>query len=226
MRLVATNSAGTAFGQDVTFTTALAPAPGAPTLGKTFNIAPVSGLVLVFINGHLVPLTQLEQIPSGWHRRTATGRSSWSPRRRGGRAHDACRARRRRGEFGGAVFRLSQQTRGAGQGLATVMMVESAFKGAPARRSASRRRRRRPRREGLEQDDPAAARERPRQVQHERALQRGHGARHQLDDGCPLRRDPDSRPHRQVVVTDFIRHKTIMLHAGQSYFAPGPRKRK
>jgi hypothetical protein len=28
-----------------------------------------------------------------------------------------------------------------------------------------------------------------------------------------------------VVVTDFVRHKTIVLHAGQSYLAPGPRKR-
>ena len=65
VRLVATNSAGTTFGQDVTFTTAMAPAPGAPTLGTTFNIQPVSGLVLVFINGHLVPLTELTQIPSG-----------------------------------------------------------------------------------------------------------------------------------------------------------------
>ena len=65
VRLVATNSAGTTFGQDVTFTTAMAPAPGSPTLGQTFNIEPVSGLVLVFIHGHLVPLTQLTQIPSG-----------------------------------------------------------------------------------------------------------------------------------------------------------------
>ena len=29
-----------------------------------------------------------------------------------------------------------------------------------------------------------------------------------------------------VAVTDFVRHKTIILHAGQSYFAPGPRKHK
>ena len=43
VRLVATNSAGTTFGPDVTFTTAVAPAPGPPTLGKTFNIEPVSG---------------------------------------------------------------------------------------------------------------------------------------------------------------------------------------
>ena len=65
VRLVATNSAGTTVGQDVTFTTAAAPAPGAPTLGKTFNIDPVSGIVLVYIDGHLVPLTELSQIPAG-----------------------------------------------------------------------------------------------------------------------------------------------------------------
>ncbi len=34
VRLVATNTAGTTFGQDITFTTAMAPAPGAPTLGS------------------------------------------------------------------------------------------------------------------------------------------------------------------------------------------------
>ena len=30
----------------------------------------------------------------------------------------------------------------------------------------------------------------------------------------------------EVAVTDFVRHKTIVLHAGQSYLAPGPRKHK
>ena len=64
VRLVATNSAGTAFGPDVTFTTAKAPAPGSPTLGKTVNISLVSGLVLVKIHGVFVPLTELTQIPT------------------------------------------------------------------------------------------------------------------------------------------------------------------
>ncbi len=40
VRLVATNSAGTTFGQDVTFTTAMAPAPGAPTLGRLSTSSP------------------------------------------------------------------------------------------------------------------------------------------------------------------------------------------
>ncbi len=51
VRLVATNSAGTTFGPDVTFTTPQTPPPGPPTLGKTFNIAPVSGVVLIQLHG-------------------------------------------------------------------------------------------------------------------------------------------------------------------------------
>ena len=36
------------------------------------------------------------------------------------------------GQFGGAVFKLNQQTRGAGKGLVTLMLALSAFKGAPS----------------------------------------------------------------------------------------------
>ena len=116
VRLVATNSGGTTFGQDVTFTTAAAPPPGSPTLGATFNIQPVSGLVLVDITGHLVPLTQLTQITPGvaidtrhgaLMVTTATGGG-------GGGARDAAakgkKPKTQSGEFSGAVFRLSQQT--------------------------------------------------------------------------------------------------------------------
>ena len=63
VRLVATNAAGTTFGPDVTFTTAKPPAPGSPTLGKTFNVSLVSGLVLIKVNGVFIPLTELTQIP-------------------------------------------------------------------------------------------------------------------------------------------------------------------
>ena len=65
VRLVATNSDGTTFGPDQTFTTEAAPAPGTPTLGKTVNVSPVSGFVLIKINGKFVPLTGLDQIPLG-----------------------------------------------------------------------------------------------------------------------------------------------------------------
>src|SRR6185437_2263220 len=65
VRLVATNSAGTTFGPDATFTTPPAPAPGAPTVTKSFDVKPTQGVVLIQVNGKLVPVTQLKQIPAG-----------------------------------------------------------------------------------------------------------------------------------------------------------------
>ena len=47
----------------MTFTTSHGPTPGSPTLGKTFNVSTVSGLVLVKIHGKFIPLTELTQIP-------------------------------------------------------------------------------------------------------------------------------------------------------------------
>jgi Divergent InlB B-repeat domain len=63
VRLVAMNSAGTTLGPDVTFRTLKTPAPPAPSLGKTFNISPVSGVVLILFHGQLVPSTELQQFP-------------------------------------------------------------------------------------------------------------------------------------------------------------------
>jgi hypothetical protein len=223
VRLVATNSAGTTVGQDVTFTTALAPAPGAPTLGATFNIEPVSGLVLVFIHGHLVPLTQLTQIPSGVPIDTLHGTLKLiTATGGGGTAHDAA-AKTQTGEFSGAVFRLSQQTRGAGKGLVTLMMALSAFKGGPSQAIC--------RNNGAAADAHAAkANSKVIQLLHASA----HGkfrtsGRYSAAtvlgtiwtvtarcDGTVTHAIKD-----EVEVTDFVRHKTIILHAGQSYLAPG-----
>ena len=63
VRLVATNKNGSTTGTDVTFKTSRRPPPGAPTLGRTFNLAPVNGLVLIKVHGLFVPLTQLRQFP-------------------------------------------------------------------------------------------------------------------------------------------------------------------
>ena len=227
VRLVATNSAGTTFGQDVTFTTSHGPTPGPPTLGQTFNIEPVSGLVLIFINGHLVPLTELTQIPAGvpidtlhgtLELITATGSGG------GGGAHDAS-AKTQHGEFNGAVFRLSQQTGGAGKGLVTLMLALSAFKGAPSQSICKSH--------GTAADATAAS---------SRTIQLLHASAHgkfrtsgrysaatvlgtiwtvtARCDGTLTHAIKD-----EVQVTDFVRHKTIILHAGQSYLAPGPFKR-
>jgi hypothetical protein len=63
---VATSSAGTATGPVQTLTTPADPLPPAPVLGKSFNVRPVSGLVLVKLReGGFVPLTEVRQLPGG-----------------------------------------------------------------------------------------------------------------------------------------------------------------
>ena len=225
VRLVATNSAGTTFGQDVTFTTAMAPNPGPPTLGQTFNIEPISGLVLVFIHGHLVPLTQLTQIPSGVPIDTLHGTLKLiTATGGGGPAHDAA-SKTQTGEFSGAVFRLSQQTRGAGKGLVTLMLALSAFKGAPSQSICKSH--------GTAADATAAS---SRTIQLLHASAHGKfrtsgrysaatvlGTKWTVTARCDGTLTHDITD--SVAVTDFVRHKTIILHAGQSYLAPGPFKR-
>jgi hypothetical protein len=230
VRLVATNSAGTTLGQDVTFTTGLAPAPSAPTPGQTFNIAPVSGVVIVYIHGHPVPLTQLEQIGPGDVLDTRHGTLQLTISvSGGGSARDAAahgKTKTQTGQFGGGVFRLHQATRGATKGLTTVMMVESAFKGAPAQSICSA---------------PASAADGHAAKINTKVIQLLHASAHgkfatsgrysaatvrgtvwtmiARCDGTLVKDIKD-----EVVVTDFIRHKTIVLHAGQSYLAGGPPK--
>ena len=202
VRIVATNSAGTTFGPDITFTTATAPSPGAPTLGKTFNIAPVSGLVLVLVHGHLVPLTQLQQIGPGTTIDTRHGTLELiTAGAGGGGAHDSAARRKQTqiGRFGGAVIRIRQTKLGPNKGMTTVMVVEGAFKGAPSYALCKKRGREGGRRldgRRLEQGPPAAARQCQRQVQDHRQVQRGDRPRHEMDDRRPLRRHPGPRHHR------------------------------
>ena len=230
VRIVATNSAGTVFGQDMTFTTATSPAPSAPTIGQTFNIQPVSGLVFVYIHGQLVPLTDLEQIGPGVTIDSRHGTFELtSAGGAGGTAHDAAAkgkpAKTQTGQFGGAVLRIHQTTRGANRGLTTVMMVESAFKGAPNQAVCG----------GHSADGHATAlSSKTIQLLHAKAHGKFstsgrysaatvRGTRWTMTarcDGTLTHVISDS-----VVVTDFVRHKTIILHAGQSYLAPIHRRR-
>ena len=229
VRIVATNSAGTTFGQDILFTTARAPAPGAPTLGKTFNIKPVSGLVLVLVHGHLVPLTQLEQIGPGVTIDTLHGTLELiTAAGGGGGAHDAAAKGKKTqtGQFGGAVIRIHQTASGPNKGMTTVMMVLSAFKGAPSQAIC---------RNNGAAGDAHAAKVSTKVIQLLHASAHGHfttsgrysaatvrGTKWTITarcDGTLVHDITDS-----VAVTDFVHHKTIILHAGQSYFAPGRRK--
>ena len=190
VRLVATNALGTTFGQDQTFTTAQAPPPPQPVIGQTEDVKPVSGVVFIRnASGQFIPLTGATQIPTG----------SVIDALRGSLQILAAvgKGKTNHGIFGGAIFRLTQARTGANRGLSTLTLLEGLFKGAPsyatckAHKAGDAIRRRR-----LQQDPPAAARQRARQVPHQRPLQRRHRPRHDLDRRRPLRRNPHPRRHR------------------------------
>ena len=72
VRLVAMNAAGTTNGPDVTFTTQRGPAPGAPALGKTFNVS-ATGLVLIKVHGVFIPLDGADEDPERHDHQRAEG---------------------------------------------------------------------------------------------------------------------------------------------------------
>ena len=232
VRLAATNSAGTTFGPDVTFTTSHGATPGSPTLGKTFNLAPVSGTVLIKINGVFVPLTELTQIPKNTVIDALHGALSLTTAATGGShpAHDAAKGKKpkpkpktQKGTFGGAVFKLSQATRGAGKGLVTLTLVEGAgFKGAPTYATCKK-----PKKKA---GDASAAAASSKALQLLHASAKGkfktsgryaaatvRGTKWTITDRCDGTLTHDITD--SVAVTDFVHHKTIILHAGQSYLA-------
>jgi hypothetical protein len=209
VRLVATNSLGTAVSPDVAFTTAKSSPPGSPTLGRSFNVLVVKGLVLIKINGKFVPLTELRQIPAGsqidarhgsLELITATG----------------AKGKTEHGVFGGAIFKLTQ----ARSGLTTLALVEGAFKGAPSYATCKAHK--------AGEASAAAVSSKTLQLLHASA----HGkfrtsGRYSAAtvrgtvwtvadrcDGTLTHVITDS-----VAVSDFVRHKAIILHAGQSYLA-------
>jgi hypothetical protein len=231
VRLVATNSAGTAIGGDVAFTTLKTPPPGPPVLGKTFNVSLVSGIVLVRLHGQLVPLTELEQIPAGTLIDAIHGTLKLTIALDGGTpARDAAakgkkprrKTKTQAGTFGGAIFKVTQ----ARSGLATLSIAEGAFSGAPSYAVCKAH---------TSADASAAA-------LSSKTLQLLHASAHgkfrtsgrysaatvqgtvwTIADRCDGTLTHDITD--SVLVTDFVHHKTILLHAGQRYLARAPKHR-
>jgi hypothetical protein len=225
VRLVATNSAGTTFGPDMTFTTPKAPAPSQPSLGKSFN-ASATGLVLVLVHGQFVPLTQLSQIPNGTIINALHGTLTLTSAATGGTQHAtlAANAKSKKpkktqtqtGKFGGAVFKVSQ----AHSGLATLSLVDDAkFKGAPTFASCKTKK---------GNAVLAALSKKTLQLLHASAhgkfRTKGRysaatirGTIWTISDRCD-----GTLVHAikdVVTVDDFVLHKTIALHPGRSYLA-------
>ena len=231
LRLVATNSAGTAFGPDITFKTRAMPPPGPPTLGRTFNISPVSGIVLIKIGGQFIPLTELRQIPANAIIDALHGSLKLTTAIPGGAggARDAVakgkkqKTRTQTGTFGGAVFKITQARSGAGKGLATLAIVEGAFTGAPSYSLCTKHK----------AGDPSATAASVKTLQllhagaHGKFRTKGRysaatvlGTKWTVADRCDGTFTHDITD--SVKVTDFVRHKTIVLHAGQTYLAKRP----
>ena len=212
VRLVATNSAGTTLGTDATFTTPQAPAPAPPVLGKTQNAVPVTGTVFIRSpSGAFVRLTGAEQIPSGAEIDALHGSLKIT-------TATVKKGKTQQGVFGGAVFTLTQARGGASKGLATLSLVEGAFGGAPSFALCKPRK-------AL---DAAAASSKTLQLLHASAhgkfRTKGRysaatvlGTKWTIADRCDGTLVHDVTD--SVAVTDFVRHKTIILHAGQSYLA-------
>jgi hypothetical protein len=128
------------------------------------------------------------------------------------------------GVFGGAVFKLTQAGKGKLKGYTTLTIVEKAFKGAPSYSLCTIH---------------AAADATVAKASSSRTLQLLHASAHgkfttrgkysaatvlgtkwtvaDRCDGTLIHDITDS-----VKVTDFVHHKTVIIHAGQSYLALAP----
>jgi hypothetical protein len=214
--VTATNAAGSTT-QTSAPATVTAPATP-PLLGRLVNAAPVSGKVFVVIKGKLVPLTGATQIPSCAEVDALHGTVSLTSATGRGKQTQT-------GTFGGAVFKVTQARGGKNKGLTTLKLVEGAFKGAPTYATCKAHKK------AL---DASAAASSSKTLQLLRASARGkfrtsgrysaatvRGTKWTVADRCDGTLTHDIT--HSVAVTDFVRHKTIVLHAGQSYLAKKPK---
>ncbi len=228
VRLVATNSAGTTLGPDHTFTTAKAAAPPPPILGRTENAQPVSGTVFIrTASGAFVRLTGAQQIPSGAVIDAIRGTlkiTTALPGSAGARdaaakgKHPNAKAKTQSGNFGGAIFKITQ----AHSGLTNLSLIEGAFSGAPSYALCK----------AHKAADATIASTKTLQLlkssAHGKFRTSGRysaatvrGTVWTVADRCD-----GTLTHvitDSVAVTDFVRHKTIVLHGGQSYLAKAPK---
>jgi hypothetical protein len=215
VRLVAINAAGTTFGPDQTFMTEADPAPPAPVLAKNVDAKPVSGKVFVLVGKTLVPLTESDQLRTGAVIDTRLGSVQLT-------TASTQKHKQQTGTFGGAIFKVTQ----AHSGLTTLALMENAFSGAPSFASCK-----------AKGAHAAAVSKKVLQLLHSSAKGKFRtkgryaaatvrGTKWTIADRCD-----GTLTHvitDSVVVNDFVRHKTIVLHHGQSYLAKAavPKKKK
>lgn len=209
----------------------------APVLGKTVNASPVTGVVYVKAptgksldesgdvivgaaadpGAAFVRLTAATQIPIGSEVNSLHGSLKLV-------TATVKQHKTQTGIFGGGIFKVAQATRGKSKGLVTLSLVEAAFKGAPSYSRCQSK---------AKTGDASAAAINSRVLQllrasaHGRFSTRGRysaatvrGTIWTVADRCDGTLTHDITD--SVSVTDFVRHRTIILHAGQSYLASAP----
>jgi hypothetical protein len=225
VRLVATNAAGTTNGPDQTFTTQRGPVPGAPGLGTTFNVS-ATGLVLIKLHGVFIPLTELTKIHNGTIINALKGTLTLTTALPAVQ-HAVIAAKKtskkkqktktQKGKFGGAIFKVTQ----ARSGLATLSLVNNAFKGAPSFASCKAKKSGRATIAALSKktlqllhgsDNHGKFRTKGRY-----AAATTRGTVWSVADRCDGTLTHVSKD--SVTVNDFVRHKTIIVRAGHSYLA-------
>ena len=242
VRLVATNGAGTTNGPDQTFTTPASAPPPPPVLGKAVNVTPVSGVVFIkpppgktlagdptagaaqLSKGQgFVPLTEARQIPSGSQIDALRGSLKIvTAAGQVGKTQNATIA--------GGVFTLTQARTGITKGITNFALQEGAFAGAPTYATCKAKGKK-----AADQATTASLSSKTLQLlkasAHGKFKTTGRyssatvrGTIWTIADRCDGTLTHAIRD--TVLVQDFVRHKTILLHAGHSYLARAILSRK
>jgi hypothetical protein len=215
VRVIATNALGVTPGGDATFQTATDPPPP-PVEGKTFNAAPVSGLVYVRPPGGKViaPLTEARQFPVGTTFDTRRGVAELT-------SATATAGSDRTGSFSGGRFRLLQAKATGGLTELELVLASNARRGCQAEAAAvtagDRAKRALPKTDLALLHSTVKGRFETR-GRYSSATVRG--TIWTTTDRCD---GTLTSVHRGVVdVDDFLRGRTIAVRAGHAYLARAP----
>ena len=192
-------------------------APPPPTLGRSGNITP-SGLVFAKLGGRFVQLTQALQLPMGTEIDALRGSVQMV-------VATGKKGKHYTGTFGGAVFKGSQARSGKDKGMTTLSIIEGAYKGAPGYAECKAKH---------AADNPiatTAVSSRILQTLRARATGRFRtrgrfaagtvrGTSWNTIDRCGA--TGIQVITHSVLVTDFVKHRTVLVRAGHRYLAKAP----
>jgi hypothetical protein len=217
VRAVAVNSAGTQVSDPQTVSTPADPPPPPPKLGETFNIEPVSGVVLVKgANGQLVPLTEASQIVPGALIDARKGELSLTTSAVGGK-----KKKLQKGNFKRGLFTVRQFKKSKLKGLVDLRLALRDTSGIPLTKGCNQRRdallgttAKKPKKvlNTLQSDAKGSFR-----TTGKYSAATVRGTKWDVADRCD---GTLTTVHRGVVsVEDFTKRKTVNVRAGKSYFA-------